>query len=401
MCRSESAITIQWQVLMRVLISHFTALGSVGGVETVVRQIAQGLQETGIDVAVVEVDGSGTADVGRGVSLFSTTGPSIPTWTRPRSWASTLRSARQLLRVTRRFRPDIINVQYPVGQSIPLVVASHFPHDWSIVPTLHNSDIRVAPQLVPALVPWQRRLFQRAQAVTAVSSDILAEALTAYPEIGNKGCVVHNGLEQFWFEGPSADGSGTRSEPPYVLCAGRFHTQKGVDVLLHAWDQIRESMSGTVLWLVGQGPQEAELRALADRLALADSVRFSGFVAREQLRQLHRDAAVVVMPSRYEGFPLTLLEAGASGAICVASDVSGVREIIRDGTDGFVVPPESADALAAAILTAAFLDPTDRARMSATIAARMQQQFAMDQIVNRYCHVFESVLRSRRRSSGS
>jgi len=124
------------------------------------------------------------------------------------------------------------------------------------------------------------------------------------------------------------------------LYVGRFSQEKGVDVLLRAF----RNVPGRLL-LAGTGPQEEQVRALAD-----DRVELLGHVARENLPALYARADCLVLPSRSEAWGMVLNEAAAAGLPLVATDAAGGGyDLIEEGVNGYRVPVEDEAALAAAL----------------------------------------------------
>ena len=128
---------------------------------------------------------------------------------------------------------------------------------------------------------------------------------------------------------------------PVAVCVGRLSHQKGQDVLLEAWPSVADRVEGAHLALVGSGPEEERLRSRAPK-----SVQFAG--ERKDVQDWLAAANVVVVPSRWEGMSLGLLEALARGRSVVATDVAGSVEAIGDDA-GAVLPVDDAPALADAI----------------------------------------------------
>jgi glycosyltransferase involved in cell wall biosynthesis len=151
--------------------------------------------------------------------------------------------------------------------------------------------------------------------------------------------VVHYGIEA----GP---------EPPRPpastrLCAvGRLIPIKGFDLLLRAFGDARAELPELTLEIAGTGPLEAELRAAAPQ-----GVTFLGRVA--PVHEVYERNAIVVVPSRGEGFGMVALEAAERGRAAIVSDVGGLPEIVADGESGTVVPAEDVAALARAIVVLA------------------------------------------------
>ena len=135
---------------------------------------------------------------------------------------------------------------------------------------------------------------------------------------------------------------------PTVVTVGRLVTAKGFDVLIKAHARLRQAGLNHNLLILGEGPARAELERLALSLNVRSSVFIQGFVANPHA--IVKAASIFVLSSRYEGFPLALLEALGVGAATLATDCAGgVREILENGKFGVLVTPEDDCALASAI----------------------------------------------------
>jgi glycosyltransferase involved in cell wall biosynthesis len=240
----------------------------------------------------------------------------------------------------------------------------------------------------PWLKPWQNRLFKRADAVIALSQSLLQDLLNLYPSARDKAAVIPNGLDRSWFVNSATQSADNER---YVLFVGRFHTVKGADLLLHAWSLIQGPMAGLTLWLIGEGQELRSLQSLSEQLGVSKSVRFRGYKTQAELPCLYRDAEVVVVPSRNEGLGRVALEAGACGAICVATNVGGIPETILDGVTGFLVDPESPKALARAMLRALSLPESQKRCMSAAARTHIEQRFNRATMVAQYQQIFQSL----------
>ncbi|WP_149264437.1 glycosyltransferase [Actinomadura sp. K4S16] len=133
---------------------------------------------------------------------------------------------------------------------------------------------------------------------------------------------------------------------PVVACVGRLSYEKGVDLMLEAWERVAGRHPGWRLHIYGTGPDEADLRAQADAAGLSRSVEFRGAVS--DVEEALVEASVFALPSRAEGFPMSVLEAMAYGLPTVAFDCApGVRVLIEDGRDGLLAGPGDIAAFAA------------------------------------------------------
>ena len=134
-----------------------------------------------------------------------------------------------------------------------------------------------------------------------------------------------------------------RPEPEgeHYLYIGRLSYEKGIDVLIRA----AASLDTGRLFIVGEGPVENELRALAGRVG-AGRVEFLGFRSGEELEHLIARSQFVVLPSRwYENLPFSIMEAFASGKPVIATDLGGIPEMVEDGVNGFLFPNGDVKAL--------------------------------------------------------
>jgi glycosyltransferase involved in cell wall biosynthesis len=174
-----------------------------------------------------------------------------------------------------------------------------------------------------------------------------------------------------------------------VLFLGRLSPEKGLDLLLQAWKQVRQD--GRVLRIAGTGPAESYLRNMASSLNLAN-VEFLGFVSRDRHPELWRQAAFSVIPSTWnEPFPLSFLESWSQQRAPVASRLGAMAENISDGQDGLLVEPFSATSLAVAIQS--LIDQPDRAiRMGFAGRQKVISRFNRDLWTQRINHVFTVAL---------
>lgn len=173
------------------------------------------------------------------------------------------------------------------------------------------------------------------------------------------------------------------TEGTITLYAGRLSEEKRVRYLVETWPTIRAKHPDASLLILGQGPEEASLKAKT-----SDGVIFGGAV--HNVPPYLQAADVFVLPSIAEGFSVAMLEAMASELAVVITDVGGARDAIDDGVHGLVIPPDDQPALEQALL-AVLGDQASRQRMGQAARQRVQQEFALSVIAKQLRGLYEGV----------
>lgn len=141
-------------------------------------------------------------------------------------------------------------------------------------------------------------------------------------------------------------------QTPRVLFVGRLSREKGLTTLFAALARLKDQTSFEA-WIIGSGNQLTELTDLAVELGIKQYTRFLGQIEwGSQLFSIMRETDVLVLPSTSEGLPLVLVEAMSQGLPVVATAVGGIPEVIENRVSGLLVPPDSPDDLAEAIMEA-------------------------------------------------
>jgi glycosyltransferase involved in cell wall biosynthesis len=226
----------------------------------------------------------------------------------------------------------------------------------------------------------QGLIHRRAEKIVVPSESVadLAEAWSGVPR--QKLVVIPNAIDPADFteaHEPSADG-GVR-----VGFLGRLDPVKRVGDLVEAMRYLPPSVR---LEVYGHGPQRAAIELAARQHNVADRVTLHGAIARPQ--EALREMGVLVLPSDAEGFGLVLIEAMAAGVPVVATNVPGIRDVVRDGQTGLLVPPRSPAALAGAIARLAADEPLRR-RLVAAAKEDVAARFTWPAVLEQYCRVLE------------
>ncbi len=214
-------------------------------------------------------------------------------------------------------------------------------------------------------------LARRADAVVTCSQAMRGEVAGLFDLDPDGVTVVHNGIDPTGWPRARAITDG----PPTLLYLGRLEWEKGVHDLVAALPAIRRAHPGTRLLVAGTGSCSDWLAERARTARVRRSVRLLGHVDDATLRDLLASADAAVLPSRYEPFGITALEAAAAGAPLVASRAGGLGEVVVDGVTGLSFAPGDVPGLAAAVVRC--LDDPAAARTRADAArARLDTDFA-------------------------
>lgn len=371
--------------VVRVLVVSDQYAPMVGGVPTVTRTLAHGLAERGHQVRLLvpspgrrgrpgaadgaAVDGAAT-EVGADDQVTVDVRRSVP-W----PWYDGMRlawisrsAARKLISA---FAPDVIHIHSPltlggmarmVGRrlGVPVVYTNHYLPE-NARPTRRRRSRAFDGAFYSYLV-WFGNSSSHVTAPTSTALELLCDRGLRVPST-----VLSNGVDLSAFcPGPVSDEIrvryGLRTGCPVILAVGRLSQEKSVDVLLEAAARLTQDAQ---IAIAGTGPDEARLRAQAERLGLhADRVRFLGFVPGPELAAVYRLADVFAIPSVAELQSLTTMEAMATGLPIVAANAYALGELVAHGRNGLLVTPGRPDELAAS-LDVLLKQPELRDRMAA------------------------------------
>jgi glycosyltransferase involved in cell wall biosynthesis len=354
---------------MRIMVVTDQYEPMVGGVPTVTKELARGLAGRGHSVALVVPSPGmhGRLDTSEQVSMHYQGSVRWPWYEGMRLACIRPAAARKLIAS---FAPDVAHIHSPVTlgvtarlgarrQRVPVVYTNHYLPA-NVQPSLTSKSRLIDAAFYHYVVGFSNKC-THVTAPTATALRLLREQGLRVPS-----GVMSNGVDlRSYCPGP-ADGQlrqryGLRAGVPLILSVGRLSPEKRVDALLDA----AAMMTGDAqVVIAGAGPDEARLRARAQRLGLTGKVRFLGFVPAADLPGLYRLADVFAITSEAELQSLTTMEAMATGLPVVAVDACALAELVSHGRNGFLTRPGRADEIAAC-LDHLVADPSLRASMSA------------------------------------
>ena len=184
---------------------------------------------------------------------------------------------------------------------------------------------------------------------------------------------------------------------PVVLYFGGLKPRKNLPLLLDLWPRVAAAAPDARLLVAGGGPLLADLRAQAERLGVAASVVFTGYVPEAEKADHFNLADLFVFPSAMEGFGLTVAEAMSSGLPVVVSDRGSIPELVGEGEGGFVCDPGRPDAFVERLL-ALLRDAALREKLAGLARERAERLFRWERCVEGTRRVYENTVEAWRRA---
>lgn len=247
-------------------------------------------------------------------------------------------------------------------------------------------------------VAEEKRVFAAAAGLTVTNPASVEKYKQYYDFESENMVVIPPGVNTARFN-PVDDGHAVAgTERPFVFSLSRIDTNKGLDFLIHAFARVAKASE--LALVIGGGssqPEERErlvleeLKDIAATYGVGGRVTFKGYITDEELPYFYRRARAFVLPSRFEPFGITALEAMACGTPVVATNLGGLARYLEDGRDALLVDPSNAEALATAILRAA-TDEDLAARLVAQGHETVAREFTWAAIAKKHVAFYEEFI---------
>jgi glycosyltransferase involved in cell wall biosynthesis len=278
-----------------------------------------------------------------------------------------------LLRLDRERKIDVITAQSP------------FADLWTVLLFARLRSVRVVGQIhfdpfAPALVSGRLAVAKRLRLRLALASLRWVHALRVVSTEVERGIVArrrHGRVSVIPVPVASAEHAPARGEspaPPRVLYVGRLAAEKNLTAWLEVAARVAREVPEAAFAIVGEGAEEAELRARARALGLDGRLTLHGFRPNAELGAHYRAATVLLLTSRHEGFGRVVLEAAAAGTPAVATHTAGAVDVVAHGETGFVHPQGDLDGMAASIVRL-IREPALRVRLGRAAAERARRRY--------------------------
>ena len=371
---------------MRTVV-HFTDSSGFGGAEQALLSLLAGLQAQGWRAALMVHPSPGIMPLIEGAAQLG-----VDLWPVPRM-PDGLSGARRVWAFSRELRtrrPDVFHAHltWPLACKFGLVgaILARVP---AIVATV---QLYVDFPIDPSIFVQQRLIVAGVGRYIAVSQAVAQRMLRKLRWPARKVQVIRNSVSTAAPD-PACDRPVARAGLPVVLTVARLDEQKGHRYLLEAAAQVPEAQ----FVLAGDGPLRASLEAQARSLGVEGRIQFLGY--RRNITDLLAGCDVFVLPSLYEGLPLSILEAMSAGKPVIATQIGGTDEAVIAGETGILIPPADPDALATAIRTILADQPLAQ-RLATAGRARVEQEFSAKKMVQQVTHIYDELLEKRRGFNG-
>ena len=370
---------------------------SVGGSGVVAAELARCLADRGHRTHVISSDTPfRLRESDGGVRFHRVETPGYPLFREPQYL---LALANRLVQVARAHRLDIIHAHYAIPHAAAAYLARQIlaggcgepPCAPRTITTLHGTDVTIlgSDSSYRETVAF---CIDQSDAVTAVSASLRAETKRAMP-VTRDITVIPNFVDLEVYRrrpDPTLRTRWSASGERLVMHLSNLRPVKQIDAVVKVFAQIRERVPARLL-IGGEGPELGRAEQLIDDLRLRDHVDLVGEA--QDVVGLLSAADLFLLPSLQESFGLSALEAMACGVPVVASNVGGLPEVITDGVNGFLHPPDHVSQMADSAIRL-LSDPDLHARMAAQGVRVAREKFSADQIVPQYEALYEKALRS-------
>lgn len=372
------------------LVAHH--LGRVGGMERQLAELALGLRARGHEVTVIAHEC--VLPPSAGVVFHRVRGPNRP-FLLGYPWFMVFGSL-----AVRRWRRGVVQATGAIVANKVDVIAVHYCHQVGLVTPRRATRLFRAHNKVAALLSRTgERICFRANTsarFVCVSEGVAEEIRTHYSELSERVVTIHNGVDTETFAPGRHRVEAAAVRAKLGIADGRLvmafvgseWERKGLGPAIEALALARD----WDLVVAGDG-DERHYRQLAESLGVADSVHWLGVV--RDVEVVYEMADAFVLPSRYETFSLVTFEAAASGLAVLACPVNGVRELLEDGVNGFLID-QSAHTIAARLRQLAE-DPALRSRLGEAARASALE-FSWAQMVRKHEQLYSSLSPAPRRS---
>jgi glycosyltransferase involved in cell wall biosynthesis len=348
---------------------YFIATGGSGAISSHFKELSNTLAKRGNRVIILigyhrkDLESHGT-------------NPAVYIW--PSQRPVRLRDAIFLFKLVRSLKPDClignfgsVNIMMVVGWLTRVSQRVCWYHTVSRAIDLEFEYFKMSLAKLKLQRLRKRLVYRLATNIVAVSEAALNDLCQVYCIEKDKCSVFYNSLQD---PEPLHIIDNLASQSRNLTCVGNLSFIKGQDILIRAITQLRNDSLNFSLKFIGDGPTKNYLYNLVSDMRLADKCFFAGHRSHKEVLQILASSYASIVPSRIDNLPTTVIESMAVGTPVIATNVGGIPEMVRDGVEGFLVPPESPEKIAEKLLLL-LKNPDLRETMAKNARQRFLEKF--------------------------
>lgn len=327
--------------------------------------------------------------------------PAVFIW--PSERPTKLRDAWFFYKLVRQFQPDCVVGSYAAVNIMVLVGwLARVPQRVAWYHTLStqiNLDGQASKWRLKLLRLRKKLVYHFSTHIVPVSQAASEDVELVYCQPKQKLRMFHNAVADPSMPAGSS-GNGNAHSQDHIVCIARLSPSKGQDVLIRAVALLKDKHPHLRVEIIGDGPAKDSYVQLARDLGVADKCLFAGSVGHDEVLNRMRAASLTILPSRSDNCPLVIIESLAVGTPVIASRVGGIPEVVLDEIDGFLVPPDDPQALAAK-LSLVLANPDLLQKLRANARAGFLSRFEQRRAVQKQADWLESMLSNGQHASAN
>jgi glycosyltransferase involved in cell wall biosynthesis len=301
-----------------------------------------------------------------------------------------IRYVYDLWNIIRQQKPTIVHT-HKFKSSVWGRLAAHYAHVPIIISTIHGAPSfwkygYIRTWVNHILNRYTSGFADRQIVFSEIEKAVLIEDDKVDPE---KIEIIPNGI----FMAPSIHND--REKDNTIITIGRLNWEKNQKALIEAMPQVLQAVPDVILQIVGSGPDELNLKALASKLDIDRTIVFLGNVEREKIPELLSKAKIFVLPSLWEAFPYTIIEASFAGLPIVATRVGGIPEQVPDRKGGILVAEPSPEALAKGLIEL-LQNPEQRKQYGTYNQKRATEHFQGEHMIKKLEALYADLLTTKK-----
>ncbi|MCI0420188.1 MAG: glycosyltransferase family 4 protein [Acidobacteria bacterium] len=380
---------------MKIKIARIITRMDLGGAQRAVLQLSSGLDPQRFEQIVIT--GEGGLLLPELAGLASIRHRIVPEMTRHVGFGAVwndLRAGRRVCQILRSFQPHIVHTHTPKAGIVGRWAARAAGVS-GIVHTYHGFGFS------PHHPQWQKALYVGMEKLTATITTQFVAVSDRNRVLGQEYglfrqgecALIRSGIDFAWFRRRSVDKTqkkmelGVKPSDKIVGVVASFTPAKGLHLFLEAALKVSREVPGVCFVMVGDGALRPQLEKQARTLGLNSAIKMLGW--RRDVPELLQTFDVFLLTSLWEGLPRSLVEASLSGVPSVASNVDGIAEIVKEGKNGYLVPPGDTEAMARNVVRLLQDEPLRR-RMGEYGNTEVEE-FSSEKMLKDYSELYENI----------